>query len=250
MKKEEILSTTNYELFKLSESNRAKGVTESHVMRLIFSIEKKNLLYLRPIVVDKDYTIIDGQHRFEACKRLKIPVYYTMGSDLSLDDVIAFNAITKPWTSADYLHFFVKQGLPEYVKLDAFIKKSGMTISTLLSAVSADKGEEHKVFKEGKFKFDEELVMPIIDIIHRTVDMIYNDQKLNHIKTGKALKAMIWLFNQPEFNEEKWFFNLQRHTSKIFPRTNTMDYKKIFVGVFNWRNQHKIVLEDFNIKEE
>lgn len=65
-----------YEQFKLIGFNRS--ICEKNLTRLVSLNEEKNRFHLFPIVVDKRFNIIDGQHRFEACKKMHTPIYYVV----------------------------------------------------------------------------------------------------------------------------------------------------------------------------
>lgn len=248
----ETKSTTNYGMFILRDDNRHEGVKEAHVLRIMNSIRTNNLLALRPIDVNGEMEVIDGQHRLEAAKRLSLPIYYKMSTELKAQDIALINANVKPWSKMDYLNFYTKQGYPEYQKLSAFIKKSGLTLERIFSITANQKTRTHgDAFRDGKFEFQEELITPYLDFFIQTIDCVHQ-QKGNgmFMKNSKVFRALIWLKQQPEFDEPKWFFNLSRFAHKLFPRTNINDYKIQFVSIYNWRNSNKIVIENKDELEE
>lgn len=61
----QIYKTKDYTSFRAIVSNRE--VNKAHVKKLAASIRKKNLLYIRPVIVNDRMEIIDGQHRVAAC---------------------------------------------------------------------------------------------------------------------------------------------------------------------------------------
>ena len=65
-----------YEQFNLIGFNRP--ICEKNLTKLVSLNEEKNRFHLFPIVVDKSFNIIDGQHRFEACKKMHTPIYYVV----------------------------------------------------------------------------------------------------------------------------------------------------------------------------
>ena len=65
--------TDEYNIFTFAEGNRA--INPAQVKNLIKSIENIGLIPT-PIVVNEKMQILDGQHRVEACRQLKMPVYY------------------------------------------------------------------------------------------------------------------------------------------------------------------------------
>ena len=57
-------------MFKKIKGNRI--VNKSNLNAIITSMEQQQLV--SPIMINEKFEIIDGQHRFEACKELGLPV--------------------------------------------------------------------------------------------------------------------------------------------------------------------------------
>jgi hypothetical protein len=67
-----------------------------------------------PIAIDKNNVIIDGQHRFLACKNLKRPVkYYQVETEDYRDLMIEVNNVSRKWNTLDYANFHMKNGNQE-----------------------------------------------------------------------------------------------------------------------------------------
>lgn len=100
----QIEGTTEYEKFKSPTSNRE--IDHVHVNRLIRAIKRRNLLQLRPIIVNTKWEIIDGQHRLEAARRLKIPIFYIMSDEITKSDMAILNSFQKNWKVMDYINYY------------------------------------------------------------------------------------------------------------------------------------------------
>lgn len=92
--------TTDYDIFKKIPGNR--DVIEQHVKFLMEEIGKKPLFHIDPIRVDKDMYLIDGQHRLEAARRLKVPVMYIVMEGARYELMKAFN-LHRPWKIEDFI---------------------------------------------------------------------------------------------------------------------------------------------------
>ncbi len=103
-----IESTTEYGKFKSVKGNR--DVSRLHMLTLKKMIEKDNMLAYNPIVVNKAFEVIDGQHRLEAAKELGEPIYYIVSPSADIDEVIAMNANSKVWGATDYLNSYADRG--------------------------------------------------------------------------------------------------------------------------------------------
>jgi len=100
----EMNQTTDYDKFKFLELNR--NICKSHVENLIKLNKERNRFHLFPIVVDEDMNIIDGQHRYTACKQSELPVFYIVDNKSTEDK---FTEITKVNTATkchSYLEIF------------------------------------------------------------------------------------------------------------------------------------------------
>lgn len=120
----EIHKTTKYERFKFINSNRT--VNHAHVLALSRSIQGNNLLERRPIEVNEKMEVIDGQHRLEAAKLLKLPIYYMVIEGFSAQDIITLNTVVKIWDVYDYAQHWVSQGDTTYLEYLKFRKDYGL----------------------------------------------------------------------------------------------------------------------------
>jgi len=111
-----INSTTNYEQFEFIEPNRPLNGT--HVNALKKHISSSGLLV--PILVTADGTIIDGQHRFHACRELGIAIDYIVRDAVDIKDIVKMNNLSKPWTIMDKVQSYASMGNEHYIKLLEF----------------------------------------------------------------------------------------------------------------------------------
>ncbi len=100
--------TTDYKIFKKINSNRE--INKSHLRKLITGIERKNLLYLFPIVINKDNEVVDGQHRLKAAEELGLPVFYLVDNNITKADIAMVNSNRKAWAMRDYVEFYAGEG--------------------------------------------------------------------------------------------------------------------------------------------
>lgn len=114
-----INSTTNYEQFEFSEANRAIDAT--HVRRLKRNIKTNGLV--QPIIVTSDGYIIDGQHRYHACRELGVPIQYVVRESMNMADVVELNNLSKRWSMLDKVQSFAAQGNDHYIKLLEFYEE-------------------------------------------------------------------------------------------------------------------------------
>ncbi len=87
----DVMKSSDYEKFSILEQNRV--VNDKHVNELVVSIQNSG--QLTPIIINEKFEIIDGQHRFDACRILKIPVMYLISYKTSINEVILMNNTQK-----------------------------------------------------------------------------------------------------------------------------------------------------------
>jgi hypothetical protein len=241
--------TNNYDIFQKHLSNRI--TEEGKVVKIMKSIQSKNLLEYRPILVDEQMHIVDGQHRLEAAKRLNIDIYYTIQKGASSEDMYILNQNQNPWVMRDFHHYFVNEGFPEYIRLQKFMDKNELTLRNALVLIQGrNGGKDTKQFNLGKFKFPEDAdyleIMEKIQIINRISDFIR--QKIigtkNFLKNANYLIALSHFLNIREVNIPLFMEKLAMRLDLIRPCTKSKDYMLIFKTIYNFRNRAPISLNE------
>jgi hypothetical protein len=118
-----IRASVNYNLFSFIDCNRDLSKSNLEKLKKQFESDFKQQFY--PIVVDRDFRIIDGQHRFTACRQLKKPVYYVMKETYTNDyqEITSVNLAGKPHGSLDYLKMLIKERNPDALKLVEYCER-------------------------------------------------------------------------------------------------------------------------------
>lgn len=115
MKAKQIKSgeTNNYNKFSFIKCNRK--ISQSHVRNLMTKMSITG--QVQPIIIDKQWNIYDGQHRFEACKRNQMPVKYIMYSNLNDDYIGELNNTQNSYSTQTWIDHYKNRGFLEYKKL-------------------------------------------------------------------------------------------------------------------------------------
>ena len=110
-----IFKTFEYSKFKFHISNR--DLRPNLVQNLKELIEKNGFVPLFFIIVDKYFCIKDGQHRFEAARLLKAPIYYVIVDKFDMKDVVDANSSRGNWWFKNYLKTYCNEGYDNYIVL-------------------------------------------------------------------------------------------------------------------------------------
>lgn len=249
-----IEETTDYDVFKKHKSNRQ--LDRNMLSNLESSIKEKNLLALRPILIDKDFFIIDGQHRLEVAKKLGIPVPYQIyDKACNAHDMILLNNNQKTWSLNDYLNFYVNEGYEEYIALKGYIEKDNIKINIAMRLLNGSRTQGFfRNFREGKYQFpkgeDYLEVMQKRDLIRETIEFIRKKTSGPKMYLDKVTfyGALVDFFNVKSFDYSVFMNKLHYKIDLMHPCTRQCDYVKVFKDIYNFKN--KSPLQTTEISEE
>lgn len=148
-----IYETTDYSSFRSLCGNRFVD----HSDMIVDSIKSVGLL-IAPVIVNEKYEIIDGQNRFEAWKKLNLPIRYIIAPDYGINECIAMNSVSKNWHISDYVKCYADLGNPHYkYAYDACMKwGEQLNVTTILSIISGNLNfVPKKEIREGLFTVGE-----------------------------------------------------------------------------------------------
>lgn len=141
-----IFSTLDYDKFKFLDYNRRIRKAKN----LEKSIRELDLTECVPIVVNEDFYIIDGQHRFAICKELGYPIYYVIFSGDAERAMVSLNITANVWRQEEWLEYYCGKKNPTYLSLREFMGKyPRLGISNAIMLFSGGSSNT-QTFKEGK----------------------------------------------------------------------------------------------------
>lgn len=155
---EKIRVTDSYELFKQLKYNRDLD----HEKQIAASIEGIGLVPI-PIVVNEKMEIVDGQHRFSACKALGLPIYYIVVPGLGIKQCAELNSVSKNWSTNNHVRAYTS---PAYENNDSYIyyvliseehpKLNATMLSNLFAPLYKVGGRKiRNMIRNGEFKITE-----------------------------------------------------------------------------------------------
>lgn len=227
------MKTTNYEMFKFRNANRL--IDPGLVKRLKESIKSIGYIESRPVLVNQDFEIIDGQHRFIACKELVLPIVYeSMQMNGNADKIIVeLNKNQVIWRLEEYIQFYAKKKIDCYVKLLEFKKLYKLDISQAIAiffnnpggntAKYIRKGDQLKINQKAhetaQFIKELRLMIPFVDKIYfvRACIPLFNIGDKAQIQ--KLFDNRLLIFEQPSVDTYLILFekiiNRYNKTNKI-----------------------------------
>jgi len=242
-----IHSTTNYEQFHFFKGNRL-ATLESVPKALLESIQQKNMLESHPILVDRDFYVVDGQNRLRAAEKLGLPIFYVIDEKIEEQD-IPLCQIQKNWTIANYLGYY-KESNADYEFLYDISERYHFrnhipflirhSYSTSTSATSA--------FRKGKFKIskDRNKLKKTYERIAEIRDEIVRHKPGTYI-SGQTLEAFWSLVNDQNYEHENMMYKIEKNIDNVFEalsfKKKNMILEILKTKVYNYFNKKDKKLE-------
>lgn len=238
-----IQKTKDYDIFKFRDDNKER-IKQAHVNRLKNSIISRNLLQMRPIIVNEDYEILDGQHRLLAAKSLGVDIYYQVEKNMQPNDIITMN-VAKQWLLTDYLNFYCVNKYPEYIKLKEFVLKNELSLKTIMNLSVGRSDAAVDDFKSGKFEFKNELIEKEVDICKSTISYIRKANGYSpYLDSGRFWQSLIKMIRHPDFDLYRWENNFKRLTDKFLPKSSVKEYLKTLQYVYNYKHTDRVRFQE------
>lgn len=228
-----VLMTEDYSLFSNLDGNR--NINQSNLKALKRSME--NELLQIPIIVNENLQIIDGQHRFHACKELKKPIYYIIVKGYGLSQVHKLNAISRKWSFDDYLDGYANLGYEDYIKARKFKRKYGFGHSETMALLQGYNclagGDDRKRFFNGNFK-----IKSLPDAERKAEQIRMLKPFYNGYLRRTFIGAMLKLFSIEEFEFNVLLQKLKYQSTKLVDCTTVNQYLLVMEDIYNYKTRN------------
>ena len=234
----DVFETTEYSAFKTLDGNR--NLNPANLARLKKSMQEELLQV--PIIVNEKMEIIDGQHRFESCKDLGLPLCFIVVKGYELPQVHKLNAIARNWGLSDYLDSYANLGLNDYILAKKFILKYKLPINV---SVQLLKGEPvysaggyrsaAESFKCGDFKVKDYLKASILATKIIAVGDFYDGNK-----RPSFMAALVFISANTAFNFNTFLKKLAMQRTALVHCANRKQYIMLIEDIYNYHSQNKV----------
>ena len=233
----QVHTTKDYSLFKSLDGNRQ--VNQLHVSRIKKSMEDQTLV--SPIIVNENYEIIDGQHRFQALQELDKPVHYIVNEGYGLSETQILNVNHKNWNTEAFLNSYCDLLYPDYLRFRDFYKDYEFSItSALVIALSSENeraGSSLNKFRAGDLEFDD-----VVGARDRADRIVMIGQFYEKYNESVFVGAMISLFNNPGFEFTHFLSKLKLQPTALQPQRTADQYKLLIEDIYNYKSRNKVSL--------
>jgi hypothetical protein len=224
--------TFDYDAFKFLKGNRP--VDEKHVRKLVQSMQQEYLQ--RPIDVNENYEIIDGQHRYTAIKELGYPLFYVVRKGWTMRQVQVANSNTKTWTIADVINSQCELGNKEYRAIKYFAEK--YKISQVVSYSLLNPAMDGTRIKKGLFEVGD------IEIADKTARYIKLISKMVNFDCFRRpfVHSFRKLAENNNFDFDIFVKKLEYQSDRLKPCIDVKSQIELIEEIYNYRNQNKVNL--------
>lgn len=217
-----VQESSDYDQFKFLDANREQSRGHIEALKKAFE-EVGNLTKVQPVLVNDKYEIIDGQHRFTACKELGLPIYFTMVHGLGVREARSMNILHRNWTPNDYVRSYANAGDPNYQKYQILRDDYGFTHSVTLAYVHGRGGDgsgggAFREFREGQLKLDNEA-----EIRSRLDKLAEIGEFTNMVNNRVFAIAILRLLDGENYNHARMVKKIRLHGDRLIRKYASID---------------------------
>lgn len=230
---------------KLSAANR--DVNQKQVDKLKESIRQRGYIKGLPILVEQDGYIVDGQHRFLACKQLGIEATIIEVSSFDLAPII--NSMQSRWSLQDYVKYYAEKNIEDYIILERICKSKNISVSTAAAIItgkwasksSIKKGERNPI-KEGVFRIPDKSDKGLAKLDRKIEAIMHLISVLHLPKTDRLVLAVTRLSNDSNFSFKIMLSKIEYQRARIYRCSTIQEYMQMLANIYNNKNSKKVTV--------
>lgn len=231
-------TTDDYSMFKHKAGNRT--ISEAAVRKVMNTIKKYGYkAEYAEIKVNSNFEILIGQHRFEACKRLGVPITYEIVADCDISTLQALEATQHKWSVMDYIESRAELGDVEFEKALKFIRRYSDWLTP--SFVSQLIFPSTSKIIEGKINVTDAQYRQLENFLDWLLkfDPIF---KHKSIKRNTWYFALRWCYESAEIDNDRLFDKMQKYSDKIMGVSNMEGALDCIEDIYNTHSHSQFMV--------
>jgi hypothetical protein len=229
--------TTDYKMFKLMGGNRRISKRRVDTIGRSMALHPE-IFKIRPILVNEKFEIIDGQHRFNAAKKLGIPVWYEIAEGIGHDEALQLNQNQANWTLIDYARSYAHAGLQDYKDyLKVLENHPGFPTHIIMQYIGGNKKNNASEFRAGQFKATTIVIGEVYLDYLKDVAQYETKAKLQ-----TAARALFKVFQTEGYDHDRLLSKFAIAPQGLFKPYGTMqEVLRSVEDIYNWKQQRDIL---------
>lgn len=240
-----VWQTKDYGLFKKMPKNRI--VTEARIKTLLESLGEKAIN--TPIICNEYLEIAEGQGRFEARKKMGLPITFIIEQGLTFEDCVRLNKANTKWELDDYVDSYAQDEnldiAKNYKELKKCAKENEISLGKTIRLAGISMKDSG--VRDGKLKFTQKETEAVSDLIkkgHEVTAALCFTQRLNDafwISMKVALRT-------DGYDHQRFVRNATACRTTYHQMSNIEAELKEFSRIYNYRTKSKdakIYFEDY-----
>ena len=230
-------------IFKKIKWNR--NVKRGKVEKMINSVRSGvNFLPYYPILLDKNFKVVDGQHRLAVCEELGLPVYYHVLPDkVRMIEVMELNSNSTNWVWDDYVNAHISSNTlnsDSYGYLKAMCNKYSVpkaTIASLLFHGNADRSKSlTEAIQQGEFR---------VRYQSEVITFLDNMESLKPVisaYTGPITQAFWEVKDNEQFSFEKFLHKCNIKSETLKHLGSKKQALSAIEDIYNFSSKNRVIL--------
>lgn len=249
-----IYKSENYDDFVFIKGNRT--IRNSNLLRIIGSMKKnfvKNPIFVK-VMENGKLGIIDGQHRYLACKELGKPIYYIIQENVNVNTIPDIN-ISSTWTDWDFVKSFADQGIEDYQKIielsELYPELKFTKVYLIIAQSKVGFYNKNKIYesdiRSGTFKFKD--FEKAKETCEKLMDFKICKTDFKNSPWGKNsfFTSILKLFTLPSsvYDHKRMIDKIKSNQQLIVKQNTIKEYARNFSIVYNYRATNKVYFENY-----
>lgn len=232
---------------KLLDGNR--DINERHVDKLAESIRTNGYVASLPIIIDKEGYILDGQHRYFACKKAKVKP--TIAVEENVDLIPLINSMQLKWDLKSYVKYYAAKGFADYIILQSICKDKDLSPGIVLNIIYGRtihssmtrslRADQQAFVKMGDFKFPEHTEKYFKKLDRKIEAILGLIRELNLPRTDRLIVAITRLAQDSNFSFSTMHSKIQYQRARIYRCTTIQEYMNMLSSIYNNKNSKKVL---------
>ena len=219
-----VYGTTDYEMFSFIKGNR--GINESQVNAIVNNIvNDTDLLRYKPIMVNRNMGVLDGQHRLLAAQKAGVTIWWNVApDDINLLTIANLNNGNK-WSPKNFVSLYAASNKKAYILFRKFYSDYKLSTSTALLLFGR---QTMRSLREGTLHANDLLMY------EEFAEALTDVRKYVYFaKFNRFADAFTRIYTHPEYDHKRMLTKLKQRKDAIIRMATVEDHMRMLEEIYN-----------------